>query len=139
MSLPAAKKTAWKWCSLYIRLRDAAYGGYVKCVTCTTWKHYLNIQAGHYYPKGAGVGRYIEFDVDNIASQCISCNSYKSGNLGEYQKYMVNRYGADIFDTLQQRNAINRMKILKESDYRELADKFRELAKIEAKRVGVEL
>lgn len=139
MSLPAAKKTAWKWCSLYIRLRDAAYGGYVKCVTCTTWKHYLSIHAGHYYPKGAGVGRYIEFDIDNIASQCFSCNSYKSGNLGEYQKYMVNRYGADIFDKLQQRNAINRMKILKESDYRELATKFRTLAHIEAKRVGVEL
>lgn len=139
MSLPAAKKTAWKWCSLYIRLRDAAYGGYVKCVTCTTWKHYKEIEAGHFYPKGAGVGRHIEFDIDNIHPQEVVCNHRKSGNTGEYQIYMVNRYGADIFDKLQQRNAINRMKILKESDYRELADKFRELAKIEAKRVGVEL
>lgn len=139
MSLKAAKKTAWDWCSLYIRLRDAAYGGYVKCVTCTTWKHFKEIQAGHYYPKGARVGAYIEFDVDNIHPQCISCNKYKSGNLGEYQAYMTNRYGQEIFAELQQRNNINRMRILKESDYRELSTKFRALAHREAKRVGVKL
>lgn len=139
MSLKAAKATAWKWCSLYIRLRDSIDGGRVKCCTCNTWKSFREMEAGHYFPKGSGSGRYIEFDVDNIHPQETSCNHYKSGNLAVYTEYMTERYGHDIFARLQQRNDLNRFKIIKESGYRELANEFRLLAHTEAKRVGVKL
>lgn len=132
-----AKDTAWKWFSLYIRLRDAMQNGYVKCCTCSVIKHFkIDMSAGHYYTKGAF--KRIEFDERNVHSQCFySCNKMKSGNLSIYTEYMKNRYGTEIFDQLHLANRLN--PILGESDYREMAKKYRLLAKAEAKRVGVEI
>lgn len=51
--ISCSKATAWKWFSLYIRLRDASLDGYVRCCTCSSIKHFKQIQAGHYYSQGA--------------------------------------------------------------------------------------
>lgn len=119
--LKAAKNTAWKWFSLFIRLRDAFNGGYVKCCTCSTIKHYKEMQAGHFFSQGAN--RRIVFDLQNCHTQCVSCNMYKSGNLGIYSGFLADKYGNNIFTELAKRNITN--KKYQESDYREMADTYR--------------
>lgn len=130
----ANKATAWKWFSLYIRLKYAMDGGYVKCVTCSTiHKFNEGIQAGHYFSQGAF--RRIVFDERNCHPQCISCNYYNSANLTSYTTFMVDTYGADIFDRLRIENKI-RQPI---RDFNYLSDKYRNLAKERAKEIGVEI
>lgn len=124
-NLKAAKATAWKWFSLYIRLRDSDSTGYVKCCTCNTWKFYRDISAGHYLPKGAY--KRIEFDPRNVHPQETSCNMFKGGNLSVYSQYMIKRYGNDIHQILVTANHTNQP--IKESGYRELATTYRKLVK----------
>jgi len=129
------KTTAWKWFSLYIRLRDSFEGGYVKCCTCSSVKHFKDdMSAGHYFTKGAY--KRLEFDERNVHGQCnYACNRQKSGNLGVYTGYMIERYGADIFDRLKLANVTNP----RGYDYAKIADEYRGKVKELCKQKGIEL
>lgn len=117
------KETAWKWFSLYIRLRDSFEGGYIKCCTCDSYKHFRDIQAGHFLSRGAY--KRIVFDERNCHAQCVACNHFKSGNLAIYNQFMVKRYGYQVVDELYVANRTNP----RGYDYKELADKYRVLVK----------
>ena len=103
--ISCSKATAWKWFSLYIRLRDASLDGYVRCCTCSSIKHFKQIQAGHYYSQGAY--RRLIFEEKNCHPQCVACNHYKSGNLIKYSEFMAKKYGVEIFDWLKIKNTTN--------------------------------
>ena len=119
MDKTATKATAWKWFSLYIRIRDSFEGGIVKCVTCTTHKHFREMQAGHYLSQGAY--RRLVFSESNCHVQCVSCNHYKGGNLLHYTIYMTKRYGVDILDALKLANVTNP----RGYDYAKIAEEYR--------------
>jgi len=130
---PKTKATAWKWFSLYIRLRDANEYGVVKCCTCNSVKHFREMEAGHYYTQGAY--KRIIFDERNVHQQEKSCNHFKSGNLGVYTGYMIERYGADIFDKLKLANHTNP----RGYDYDELTRVYKEKVKALCAEKGIEL
>lgn len=80
----------------YIRLRDAK----LPCISCgklnaTDWA------GGHFYSAGMYSG--LMFDERNCHKQCNShCNKFLSGNLLEYRKGLIERYGADFVNQLDQ-------------------------------------
>jgi hypothetical protein len=49
--------------------------------------------AGHYY-SASGTPQLL-FNEFNCNGQCVFCNQHKSGNLIEYRKGLINRYGID--------------------------------------------
>ncbi len=68
-----------KYCSLYVRIRDADKDGMVRCFTCYTTKHYTLMQAGHFISR-SHIG--LRFDVkNNQRTQCQHCNCHLHGNL----------------------------------------------------------
>ena len=71
-----------RYCSLYVRIRDADKDGNVKCYTCTTVKHYTLMHNGHFISR-ANMG--LRFDVkNNCRTQCEACNCHLHGNLDVY-------------------------------------------------------
>ena len=92
------KKTLWTTVvSPYIRLKYADSNGYVKCVTCGRVYHYKKMQAGHFIHK-LNATYFIEM---NLHPQCLRCNYYLSGNMGDYRKFMENTYGKDKVEELE--------------------------------------
>lgn len=86
-----AKKSFQKW----VRLRDNG----LPCISCgntntTDWA------GGHYYSAGKYSG--FMFDERNCHKQCNShCNKFLSGNLLEYRKGLIKRYGIEFVDKLE--------------------------------------
>ena len=96
------KKEAWILLSKYIRLKYADKDGYVSCVTCPppgTRKHWKEMQAGHFVPRGRGNACYLL--EENIHPQCHRCNINLSGNPSAYAKYIKDMYGSEKIDELE--------------------------------------
>jgi hypothetical protein len=86
-----AKKSFQK----FIRLRDEG----LPCISCgnSTTKDWAG---GHYFP--AGIYSGLMFDERNCHKQCNThCNKYLSGNLLEYRKGLIVRYGLDFVNELE--------------------------------------
>jgi hypothetical protein len=85
-----AKKSFQKW----VRMRDKD----LPCISCgnlntTDWA------GGHFYSAGMYSG--LMFDERNCHKQCNShCNKFLSGNLLEYRKGLINRYGNEFVQKL---------------------------------------
>lgn len=92
MSVPKLKAKLREVFNKFIRLRDTDENGYGFCISCGNQLKYgsPNIQAGHYYPAPVELLRFNEF---NVNLQCKGCNHFKSGNLIEYRKGLVVKYG----------------------------------------------
>jgi len=91
------KDKCWELCSLYNRMKDADWRGYVACVTCGVVKHYKQQQGGHFIP---GRTNGILFEDQGIHAQCYSCNMMKGGNPRKYDAYMKKRYGQRVINKL---------------------------------------
>lgn len=52
-------------------------------------------ECGHWHSRGSRPD--IRYNLYNLAPQCHVCNVYKSGNKAEYDKYIVQRWGLDVF------------------------------------------
>lgn len=100
LSKSKVKIKAWDLLSKIIRLKYADSNGYCSCVTCGITKQWSELQAGHFIPKSAGNSVY--FLEENIHPQCVSCNIFNSGNLPEYILFMIDTYGRDEVERLQQ-------------------------------------
>jgi hypothetical protein len=80
----------------YIRMRDVK----LPCISCgklnaTDWA------GGHFYSAGMYSG--LMFDERNCHKQCNShCNKFLSGNLLEYRKGLIERYGQEFVNELDQ-------------------------------------
>lgn len=112
-----AKKEAWKWCSLYIRLRDAIEHqknypdqpfGNVKCCTChrvipwrATGRGKSECDAGHFIRRGLGGGSGVYFDEKNIHAQCKRCNLWDPDMEPRYLDFMLEKYGQNTVDLLK--------------------------------------
>ena len=94
-SVPQLKKQVQREFNKFIRLRDK----YKPCISCGVTSQ-DNWQAGHFWPMGSnGALRYHE---ENCHKQCVSCNTFKSGNLLEYRLGLVKRIGIDRVNALDE-------------------------------------
>lgn len=92
-SLPKLIESVRIVCNRYIVERDRV--NYGKCISC---RGAVN-QAGHRYP--ISTHNLMRFRVNNIHGQEVSCNKFKSGNLDEYDKGLINRHGQGYMDKLK--------------------------------------
>jgi len=54
------KSTADVWFSIYIRLRDAQYGGHVQCCTCGGVDFWKNMTCGHFQKRGKPIYSWLQ-------------------------------------------------------------------------------
>lgn len=85
---------AWKLQSEWIRRKDANKDGMVQCYTCLAWKHWKEMNAGHYKH-----GR-LDHDDRNLKVQCIKCNHHNSGELDIYAENLIRDFGLEWFNKL---------------------------------------
>lgn len=84
-----AKKSFQKW----VRMRDQGKN----CISCD--KPTKDPAGGHFY--SAGIYSGLMFNPDNCHLQCnVYCNKHLSGNLLEYRKGLINRYGISFVENL---------------------------------------
>jgi len=86
-----------KWHSRYVRLRDADENGDVTCCSCGKSVFWKEADAGHFVPRQNKATRYHE---KNVFGQCRSCNRFFNGNPAGYSRFLVQRFGFEILDTL---------------------------------------
>lgn len=97
-SLRKLCKLAWDaYGSKYYRFKDLLdrgnqESGLIKCVTCSTVKHWKEFEGGHFIPKAKLDAWLLE---DNAHCQCFSCNHMKGGNIHYYTDFMIEKYGAE--------------------------------------------
>jgi hypothetical protein len=84
----------------YIRERDKNLG----CISCGKPVEH----AGHYF----NVGHYsaLRYNTMNVNGQCVRCNTYAHGNLINYRKGLVIRYGEERVKQLELLPEINKVK-----------------------------
>lgn len=76
--------------SIYIRKRDKNI-----CFTCK--RYFERLQAGHFISRQHNSVRYSEM---NTNAQCVACNVWKRGNIGEYAHQLIEKYGQKKFKEL---------------------------------------
>ena len=97
--LSTLQAKADKLMSEYIRKKWSDENGMVKCVSCGTVKHWKEMDCGHFIPKSRGASiRYVE---ENTAPECQGCNRFNEGHLIGYTRWMIDFYGEEKIDELQ--------------------------------------
>ena len=104
-TVPQLLKIATRHFNEYIRLRDSE-DGLGACISCGRRLKVpsVNSQAGHFYPAG-NVGP-LRFNEDNVHLQCKSCNYFKSGDLLNYRRNLLEKIGEKRVDKLDMTAAI---------------------------------
>lgn len=88
--------------SMYIRMKHADQEGYCRCFTCSKkgfWKNDI-IQCGHYKSRLNMATRWLSI---NAHPQCSVCNVFLNGNIPNYEKKLVETYGEEILQEIEQR------------------------------------
>ena len=75
--------------SEYIRKRDTDKNGYGLCCTCAKRLHYKDAHAGHFMSRRHYATRW---DEENVALQCVSCNSFRSGEQYKFALFLNDKY-----------------------------------------------
>lgn len=88
--------------SQYIRRKYANEEGMVKCYTCTTVKHWKEIQNGHWIPRHNLATRFSE---DNCRPQCVACNMFQKGMPDVFAVNLL-KEGIDIIALQQTRYSV---------------------------------
>jgi len=96
-----ACKAAQKAFNKYIRVRDMGS----PCISCgKPLQPGKGTHAGHYRTTAAA--SQLRFNTYNCHAQCYSCNTAKSGAIGDYRIAIVQRYGEERVEWLDNYNAI---------------------------------
>lgn len=91
------KKDAEKLIHLYVRKRATDFSGNVQCFTCRKIVPFEKTHAGHRHH-----GK-LDLDLRNLKPQCgFYCNKMLSGNLGEYERHLIEDYGLEWAQQLKQ-------------------------------------
>lgn len=88
--------------SEFIRLRDSKEYGfeYFRCPTCGKVKPFEQADCAHYVKRSCMALRWSEM---NCHIGCRYCNRYLDGNMLEYRKWMVKKYGEQQVGLLESR------------------------------------
>ena len=84
--------------SEYIRRRDAGGREYVRCVTCSTVKHWKEMDCGHFVSRNH---LSIRFDDRNAHAQCPMCNRFKGGEQYLHGVAIDKKHGTGTASLLQ--------------------------------------
>lgn len=96
--LPKLLKDAERIFNTYIRNRDKDLG----CISCGGPVQH----AGHFI--AVGNSGFLRFNEHNVNGQCVKCNTFLHGNLLNYRKGMVKKYGEDVVDYLESHQYLTR-------------------------------
>lgn len=131
LSTSKLKKKADAIYSQYLRLSSADKNGMCKCYTCSTVKHWKDMQCGHFVTRTITA---LRFDPRNTKPQEKSCNIFNQGRLDVFATNLVKEYGVGILDELQeakkQRFTAKQARELYERVIEEYTKKFEELSKL---------
>lgn len=94
-SISSLKKKADQVFSKWVRAREPY------CVTCGSRN---NLQAGHYVSRSWNALRYSEV---NVHTQCSGCNIFKRGNMDEYARFLIKKYGPGILNQLAKKKVVH--------------------------------
>lgn len=90
--------------SYYHKKAQAAFNAFIRarddgqpCISCGR-NSGAKMNAGHY--RTVGASKETRYDEDNCHIQCEHCNSYLSGNIGEYRPRLIEKIGQERFDAL---------------------------------------
>jgi hypothetical protein len=98
--LPKLQKKAQEVFNRFIRERDKDKG----CISCGSQVE----QAGHYLSQGHHSS--FRFNEVNTNGQCIRCNCFLHGNLINYRKGLVLRYGPEKIEQLELNGDLRKVK-----------------------------
>jgi hypothetical protein len=102
ISVSKAKKRAWTAFSIYKRtkgcLETTGTTERGKCFTCDREKEFKGLQAGHFVG-GRHNGNL--FSDKGVQIQCPYCNIILKGNVLEYRRRLIAKYGPDIDTRLE--------------------------------------
>lgn len=119
-----AIREADKWFSKYIRLRDCkrttGFSDSGACVSCGRVYPFEKLQCGHFVKRSCWALRY---DERNSYAQCYGCNIAQNGNYREYTLRLIDRFGLEFVQTLQEESSKTRRYKTKELE--ELADEYK--------------
>jgi len=115
-----AKAAAWKWFSMFIRLRDSDAYGRAQCVTCQRSDHWRTMDAGHFITRAKEATL---FDERNVSCQCKGCNRFQGGRFFEHEQAIERKFGAGTAQTLKDKAG----QVCKRttSDYQFIADTYK--------------
>lgn len=116
------KKKLWARFAAYVKERD---GGV--CFTCGSRPQGAACQAGHFVSRAK---QATLFDPKNCHVQCVKCNVFLKGNVAEYARRFLERYGREEFDALMARS--DRFRQWKVYELQELLDALEEPARFES-------
>lgn len=68
-----------------------------QCITCGRVMPVAKLDGGHFIPRGCHALRWDEY---NVNPQCQSCNRFRDGAYIEYSKWMIDKYGKEMFDEM---------------------------------------
>ena len=103
--------------SMFIRLRDCMPNGYFRCISCGQIKPFEQGDCGHYVNRQHMSTR---FDEMNCSIQCRKCNRFMEGNIQNYRKGLIAKYGERKVLLLE----------LKQREFRKYSDfEYKELIK----------
>ena len=94
-SISQLKKILDKYFSIYIRQRDNGI-----CFTCGSKKEWKYQQCGHFISRSHNATRY---DETNSHCQDARCNIFLYGNLLEYRRRIIKKYGKGYDEILEKR------------------------------------
>ena len=107
----------------YIRLRDENK----PCISCGTYTC-DEWAGGHYYPAGHYSG--LIFDERNCHKQCNQyCNKHLNGNIHEYRKGLIKRFGIDFVQQLDNDANLQRKRKYDKFELIEIKEKYKEKIK----------
>lgn len=87
-------KEAQKAFNKFIRARDAG----LPCISCGR-HHKGQMHAGHY--RTIKAAPELRFDEFNVNGQCAPCNNHLSGNIVEYRRGLIAKYGQDEVERIE--------------------------------------
>lgn len=100
-----AKKEKLKSRSDWLKDAQTAVNAYIRardkdepCISCGR-DHQGQYHAGHY--RSVGSCPELRFDERNIFKQCQPCNTHLHGNLIEYRRSLLEKFGASYLDWLE--------------------------------------
>ena len=126
-------KTADKWLSLFIRLRDSK-DGIIRCCSCGMVQMWRTSDCGHFINRG---NLPLRFSEENCHAQCRSCNRFDEGNAAGYYRFMQTKYGEEAISKMM--IAKHRTIKLGKFELKIIADTYKKKAQELAKQKGLKI
>lgn len=101
LTYPKLLAKAQRLFNKFIRIRDEGR----TCISCGSPN---TAHASHFYAAGSYTG--LRFNELNCHASCVSCNTYKHGNIHDYRTRLIHRIGKENLEKLDLSASLNRFK-----------------------------